>query len=51
MAAATGWAIHPADMRREVDELLKSGQWTVQDGADGYLLLRKNAAEAAVEPP
>ena len=51
VAAATGWAIHPADVRRQVDELLQSGQWTVQDGADGYLLLRKNAAEVAVEPP
>ncbi len=51
IAAATGWSIHPLEMRREVDNLLKAGQWTVQDGADGYLLLRKNAAEAGTEPP
>ncbi len=41
MAAASGWAMHPAAMRDRVQELLASSQWTVQDAADGYLLLRR----------
>lgn len=42
-AAASGWAMHPTAMRDRVQELLASGQWTVQDAADGYLLLRRQA--------
>lgn len=50
IAATTGWAMHPADMRREVDRLLDSG-WVVQDASDGYLLLRKAASgDTAAEP-
>ncbi|MEZ4769044.1 MAG: DUF2079 domain-containing protein [Caldilineales bacterium] len=41
VAAKSGWAIHPVEMRTVVDELLSSGDWTVQDAADGYLLLRR----------
>ncbi len=41
LAAASGWAMHPTAMRDRVQDLLASGQWTVQDGADGYLLLRR----------
>jgi uncharacterized membrane protein len=40
-AATSGWAMHPTAMRDRVQELLTSGQWTVQDAADGYLLLRR----------
>ncbi|MCO5243099.1 MAG: DUF2079 domain-containing protein [Anaerolineae bacterium] len=41
VAAQSGWAVHPQEMRNTVDELLASGDWTVQDGADGYLLLHR----------
>ena len=41
VAAQSGWAVHPVEMRDEVDTLLASGDWTVQDAADGYLLLRR----------
>lgn len=41
VAAQSGWAVHPQEMRATVDELLASGEWTVQDAADGYLLLRR----------
>ena len=41
LAATTGWAMHPTAMRDQVQTLLASGQWTVQDAADGYLLLRR----------
>ena len=41
VAAQSGWAVHPQEMRATVDGLLASGDWTVQDGADGYLLLRR----------
>jgi uncharacterized membrane protein len=41
IAAASGWAMHPTALRDRVQELLASGQWTVQDAADGYLLLRR----------
>jgi uncharacterized membrane protein len=40
-AAASGWAMHPTAMRDRVQQLLASGQWAVQDAADGYLLLRR----------
>ncbi len=40
-AAVSGWAMHPTALRDRVQELLASGQWTVQDAADGYLLLRR----------
>lgn len=40
-AARSGWAMHPSALRDRVQELLASGQWTVQDAADGYLLLRR----------
>jgi hypothetical protein len=42
-AARSGWAMHPSALRDRVQELLASGQWTVQDAADGYLLLRRQA--------
>jgi hypothetical protein len=41
LAATSGWAMHPTALRDRVQELLASGQWTVQDAADGYLLLRR----------
>lgn len=41
VAAQSGWAVHPVEMRATVDALLASGDWTVQDAADGYLLLRR----------
>ena len=41
VAAQSGWAVHPVEMQQIVDGLLSSGDWTVQDGADGYLLLRR----------
>lgn len=40
-AAVSGWAMHPIAMRDRVQAMLASGQWTVQDAADGYLLLRR----------
>ncbi len=40
-AAASGWAMHPTAMRDRVQDLLASGEWAVQDAADGYLLLRR----------
>ncbi len=42
-AATSGWAMHPTAMRDRVQELLASGEWAVQDAADGYLLLRRQA--------
>jgi uncharacterized membrane protein len=42
-AARSGWAMHPSALRDRVQELLVSGQWTVHDAADGYLLLRRQA--------
>jgi hypothetical protein len=41
IAATSGWAMHPTALRDRVQELLASGQWAVQDAADGYLLLRR----------
>jgi uncharacterized membrane protein len=46
-AAVSGWAMHPTEMRDRVQDLLASGQWTVQDAADGYLLLRRESAAPA----
>lgn len=47
LAAKSGWNIHPAEMRDRVQQLLASGQWTVQDAADGYLLLRRQDGSAS----
>ncbi|MGQ9786885.1 MAG: DUF2079 domain-containing protein [Anaerolineae bacterium] len=40
-AAASSQTMHPNDLKRIVDNLLKSGEFGVQDAADGYLLLRR----------
>ncbi len=48
LAATSGWAMHPTAMRDQVQALLASGQWTVQDGADGYLLLRRQEGSQPV---
>lgn len=46
LAARSGWAMHPVAMRDQVQNMLASGQWAVQDAADGYLLLRRDDSAA-----
>jgi hypothetical protein len=41
LAARTGWPNHPTFVRDAVVQMLRNGQWEVQDAADGYLLLRR----------
>ncbi|MFN2241960.1 MAG: DUF2079 domain-containing protein [Anaerolineae bacterium] len=35
--------MHPADLRRDYDELMASGAWCIVDAADGYVLLERRA--------
>lgn len=49
LAATTGWSSHPTVVRDKVRQMLQSGQWAVQDAADGYLLLRRGVPPAPVE--
>ncbi|MCS6844622.1 MAG: DUF2079 domain-containing protein [Caldilineales bacterium] len=51
LAAQTGWAMHPTALRDQVAEMIGSGQWRVQDGADGYLLLARQASPVAGPSP
>lgn len=44
IAAQSGWSSHPEAARDQAAQLLSSGQWAVQDAADGYLLLARQAA-------
>lgn len=39
------WPIHPNDLWAQTRELVASGEYGVQDAADGYLLLRRGAPE------
>jgi len=39
--AGTGYTIHPSDLKALVLRLLDSGEFGIQDAADGYLLLRR----------
>ncbi|MEA3337857.1 MAG: DUF2079 domain-containing protein [Chloroflexota bacterium] len=41
IAARTGWSMHPEEMKRQAMDMLNSGEWMVEDAADGYLLLRR----------
>ncbi len=43
--AASSQTMHPNDLKRIVDNLLRSGEFGVQDAADGYLLLRRGLRE------
>ena len=42
------WPIHPNDLWARVQELLASGQYGIQDAADGYLLLRRGLVKPAM---
>lgn len=51
LAAQTGWAMHPVALHDQVAEMIGSGRWRVQDGADGYLLLvRQETAQPGPLP-
>ena len=42
------WPIHPNDLWAQIRELLSSGQFGVQDAADGYLLLRRGLSQTTL---
>jgi hypothetical protein len=42
------WPIHPNDMKAKAMELLATGQFGVQDAADGYILLRRGAGSSTL---
>ncbi len=47
-AARSGWSSHPAVVRDQVEQMLRSGAWAVQDAQDGYVLLKRvDAGQAA----
>jgi uncharacterized membrane protein len=46
IAADSGWSSHPVVVRDQVTQMLDSGEWIVQDAADGYLLLARQAEPA-----
>ncbi len=48
-ATGPAWPQHPADLRRSVDDLL-AGDFGVAAAADGYLLLRRGAANKTLPP-
>jgi len=46
--ASTTRTIHPNDLQKLVQGLLQSGQFGVQDAADGYLLLRRGLSDRTI---
>jgi uncharacterized membrane protein len=42
------WPIHPNDMKAKAMKLLETGEFGVQDAADGYILLRRGAGSSTL---
>jgi hypothetical protein len=42
------WPIHPNDMKAKAMKLLETGEFGVQDAADGYILLRRGEGSSAL---
>lgn len=49
LAADSGWLLHPVELRDRVQSLLASGDWRVQDAADGYVLLHRAPGSAPAD--